>query len=126
MLLYGDSKFDSNKNTRLLNAAIKYVIDSGRFTFSLTNIGTSLSSFLILFYFYYFFQNMTELFITLSSPVFIYLYLTQIQYNLCLIERAESINDFSLKSLLLCLFIVIALASCRVKVRVFASYFVLY
>ena len=32
LLLYGDSKFDSNKNTRLLNAAIKYVIDSGRFT----------------------------------------------------------------------------------------------
>ena len=93
LLLYGDSKFDSNKNTRLLSAAIKYaikyVIDSGRFTFFLTNIGMSLSSFLILFYFYYFFQNMTELFITLSSPVFIYLYLTQIQYNLCLIKRAE-------------------------------------
>ena len=35
LLLYGDSKFDSNKNTRLLNAAIKYVIDSGRFTVSL-------------------------------------------------------------------------------------------
>ena len=32
LLLYGDSKFDSNKNTRLLNAAIKYVIDSDRFT----------------------------------------------------------------------------------------------
>ena len=32
LLLYGDSKFDSNKNTRLLNAAIKYIIDSGRFT----------------------------------------------------------------------------------------------
>ena len=30
--LYGDSKFDFNKNTRLLNAAIKYIIDSGRFT----------------------------------------------------------------------------------------------
>ena len=32
LLLYGDSKFDPNKNTRLLNAAIKYVIDSERFT----------------------------------------------------------------------------------------------
>ena len=32
LFLYGDSKFGSNKNTRLLNAAIKYVIDSGRFT----------------------------------------------------------------------------------------------
>ena len=32
LLLYGDSKFDSNKNTRLLNAAIKYIIDSARFT----------------------------------------------------------------------------------------------
>ena len=32
LLLYGDSKFDSNKNTRLLNAAIKYIIDLGRFT----------------------------------------------------------------------------------------------
>ena len=32
LLLYGDSKFDSNKNTRLLNATIKYVIDLGRFT----------------------------------------------------------------------------------------------
>ena len=32
LLLYGDSKFDSNKNSRLLNAAIKYIIDSGRFT----------------------------------------------------------------------------------------------
>ena len=35
LLLYGDSKFDSNKNTRLLNAAIKYVIDSDRFTVSI-------------------------------------------------------------------------------------------
>ena len=32
LLLYGDSKFHSNKNTKLLNAAIKYEIDSGRFT----------------------------------------------------------------------------------------------
>ena len=32
LLLYGDPQFDSNKNTRLLNAAIKYIIDSGRFT----------------------------------------------------------------------------------------------
>ena len=32
LLLYGDSKFDSNQNTRLFNAAIKYIIDSGRFT----------------------------------------------------------------------------------------------
>ena len=35
LLLYGDSKFDSNKNTRLLNASIKYIIDSGRFTVAL-------------------------------------------------------------------------------------------
>ena len=35
LLFYGDSKFDSNKNTRLLNAAIKYVIDSDRFTVSI-------------------------------------------------------------------------------------------
>ena len=27
LLLYGDSKFGSNKNTKLLNAAIKYIID---------------------------------------------------------------------------------------------------
>ena len=32
LFLYGDPQFDSNKNTRLLNAAIKYIIDSGRFT----------------------------------------------------------------------------------------------
>ena len=32
LLLYGDSKFHLNKTTRLLNAAIKYIIDSGRFT----------------------------------------------------------------------------------------------
>ena len=32
LLLYGDSKFDSNKNTRLFNTAVKYIIDSGRFT----------------------------------------------------------------------------------------------
>ena len=32
LLLYGDSQFDSNKNSRLLNAAIKYIMDSGRFT----------------------------------------------------------------------------------------------
>ena len=32
LLLYGDPQFDSNKNTRLLNAAIRYIIDSGRFT----------------------------------------------------------------------------------------------
>ena len=31
LLLYGDPQFYSNKNTRLLNAAIKYIIDSGRF-----------------------------------------------------------------------------------------------
>ena len=35
LLLYGDSKFDSNKNTRLLNATITYIIDSGRFTVAL-------------------------------------------------------------------------------------------
>ena len=32
LLLYHDPQFDSNKNTRLLNAAIKYIKDSGRFT----------------------------------------------------------------------------------------------
>ena len=32
LLLYGDPQFDSDKNTRLLNAAIKCIIDSGRFT----------------------------------------------------------------------------------------------
>ena len=32
LLLYGDSKFDLNGTTRLLNAVIKYTIDSGRFT----------------------------------------------------------------------------------------------
>ena len=32
LILYGDSKFHLNKTTRLLNAAIKYIIDSGRFT----------------------------------------------------------------------------------------------
>ena len=32
LLLYGDPRFDSNKNTRLLIAAIKYITDSGRFT----------------------------------------------------------------------------------------------
>ena len=31
-LLYGDPLFDCNKNTRLLNAVIKYIIDSGRCT----------------------------------------------------------------------------------------------
>ena len=35
LFLYGDPQFDSNKNTRLLNAAIEYIIDSGRFTVSL-------------------------------------------------------------------------------------------
>ena len=35
LLLYGDPQFDSNKNTRLLNVAIEYIIDSGRFTVSL-------------------------------------------------------------------------------------------
>ena len=32
LLLYGDPQFDSNKNTRLSNTTIRYVIDSGRFT----------------------------------------------------------------------------------------------
>ena len=32
LLLYGDPQFDSNKDTRLLNAAIKYTIDPCRFT----------------------------------------------------------------------------------------------
>ena len=31
LLLYGNPQFDSNKNTRLLNAAIKYIIDSHRY-----------------------------------------------------------------------------------------------
>ena len=31
-ILYGGPQYDSNKNTGLLNGAIKYVIDSGRFT----------------------------------------------------------------------------------------------
>ena len=31
LLLYGDPQFDYN-NTRLLNTASKYIIDSGRFT----------------------------------------------------------------------------------------------
>ena len=30
LLLYGDPQFDSDKNTRLLNAAIKYIIDSDK------------------------------------------------------------------------------------------------
>ena len=32
LLLYGDPQFDYNKNTRLLNTASKYIIDSSRFT----------------------------------------------------------------------------------------------
>ena len=32
LLLYGDPQFDSNKNAWLLNAAINYIIDLGRFT----------------------------------------------------------------------------------------------
>ena len=32
LLLYGNPQLDSNKNTRLLNARIKYIIDPGRFT----------------------------------------------------------------------------------------------
>ena len=32
LLLYGDPQFDSTKNTRLLNAATKYIIDSRRLT----------------------------------------------------------------------------------------------
>ena len=32
LLLCGDPQFYSNKSTRLLNAAIKHIIDSGRFT----------------------------------------------------------------------------------------------
>ena len=46
LLLYGDLQFDSNKNSRL-NATIKYIIDSGRFTilFLLSSIGMSLSPF---------------------------------------------------------------------------------
>ena len=32
LLLYGDPQFVSNKNIRLLNAEIKYIIDSSRFT----------------------------------------------------------------------------------------------
>ena len=39
LLLYGDSQFDSNKNTRLLNTAIKYIVDSG----TIVDIGKSLS-----------------------------------------------------------------------------------
>ena len=34
-LLHGDSQFDSNKNTTLLNAAITHTVDLGRFTASL-------------------------------------------------------------------------------------------
>ena len=132
MLLYDDSKFDSNKNTRLLNAAIKDIVDSaGRFTVPLVLYYRNefiLFSYFVLFSFIYFFQNMTELFITLFCPVFIYLYLTQIQYNLCLIliERADTrlMNDFSFKHLFSFLFvIVIALAFFWLKVRVLVSCF---
>ena len=35
LLLYGDPQFNSNMNTRLLNAIIKFTIDKGRFTVSL-------------------------------------------------------------------------------------------
>ena len=129
LLLYGDSKFDSNQNTRLLNAKIKYVIDSGRFTVLLVyyrNECILLSYFVLFLLLFLFLQNMTELFTTLFSPVFIYLYLTQIQCNLCLIERAVQINDFSFKSLFFCLFIVIALAFLWLQVRVLVFCFVLY
>ena len=35
LLLYGTPQFNSNMDTRLLNAIIKYTIDEGRFTASL-------------------------------------------------------------------------------------------
>ena len=35
LLLYGDPQFNSDMNTRLLNAIIKFTIDKGRFTVSL-------------------------------------------------------------------------------------------
>ena len=75
LLLYGDLQLDSNKNSRLLNAAIKYIIDSGRFPVPLANVGVSLSTFfyfVLFIYLFILFENMTELFITLFSPVFIY------------------------------------------------------
>ena len=79
LLLYGDPQFDSNNNTRLLNAAVKYIRDLGRFTVSLVQYRNKFILLFILFYhyyhyyyYYYYYQNMTKLFITLFSAVFIY------------------------------------------------------
>ena len=55
----------------------------------------------------YFFSKhdmVTESFISFQSSFYL-LYLAQIQYDLCLINRADQINDFSFKSLLICLFV---------------------
>ena len=94
LLLYGDPQFDSNNNTRLLNATVKYIRDLGRFTVSLVQYRNKFILLFILFYYYdhcyyyyycyyyycyyyyyyyyYYHQNMTKLFTTLFSPVFIY------------------------------------------------------
>ena len=55
----------------------------------------------------YFFSKhdmVTKSFISFQSSFYL-LYLAQIQYDLCLINRADQINDFSFKSLFICLFV---------------------
>ena len=56
LLFHGDPKFDSNKNTRLLKAANKYIIDSGRFTVPLVQYKNEfIILYFVLFLFIYLF-----------------------------------------------------------------------
>ena len=86
LLFYGNPQLGFNTNTRLLAVASKYIIDSGKFTVPLVwYIRMSLSPLFHLLIFLL--ENMIESFITLFS--FYLLCLTKIQYDLCLINRAE-------------------------------------
>ena len=56
LLFHGDPKFDSNTNTRLLKAANKYIIDSGRFTVPLVQYKNEfIILYFVLFLFIYLF-----------------------------------------------------------------------
>ena len=120
VLPFGDPQFGNNKYTKLLNTTIKYIIDSCRFTLLLISFRNVLTPF-------YFFSPKHDRIIHYSfQSSFYILYLTKIQYDLCLIYRAEYICHYSFKSLFICLFVFFSLAFFWLKIAVFVFCFVLH
>ena len=78
LLLYGDPQFNSNKNTRLMNVAIKYIIDSGRFTVPLLSYRNEFTpSFVLYIYIYIYIYVYIYIYICIHIYIYIYIYITQ-------------------------------------------------